>query len=195
MKKTLIELIDKVMSFLNRLNPREKVMFIVMIGAAILVLDYALFIQPAAKLFLATMPELGTVRQDLHALQEDYKNREQINKGWTITSQALIEKEKMFIAPNEIPALLENLSKLAQESGVKILTLKPDAAQPDAGNYQRIPIKISALAGAHEFGKFLAKLESNTTFFRVTDVKIQNSPTDTRRHSLDLSIEAYRKGA
>lgn len=194
MKKLLIDLIDKLMNFLNSRNPREKMMFILLAGAGVLVLDTLVFIQPVAKMFMAEGPELSTVGQDLRSLQDDYKNRDQIEKSWTKAKEALLEKEKMFIAPNEVPALLENLSKLAQSSGVKILTLKPEAVMSDSGHYQRIPIKISGLAGAHEFGRFLAKLESSPTFFRVTDVRIQNSLADTRRHSVDLIVEAYRKG-
>ena len=195
MKKILINLIDKLTNFLNSRNPREKMMFIGFLGAGVLALDFVLFVQPVAKMFVATMPEWSAVTQDLHALQDDDKNRDQIEKSWMKAKEALTEKENMFIAPNEVPALLENLSKLAQDSGVKILTLKPEAVMSDSGAYQRIPIKISGSAGAHEFGRFLAKLEGGKTFFRVTDVKIQNTASDIRRHSIDLSIEAYRKGA
>lgn len=194
MNKALLELVDKGTNFLNSRNQREKVMFIALMGAGLLVLDYLIFIQPVVKMFVATMPELSASGQDLRALQEDYKNRDQIEQSWTKTKQALSEKEKMFIAPNEVPALLENLSKLAQTSGVKILTLKPETALSSGGDYQRIPIKISASAGAHEFGRFLAKLEAAATFFVVTDVKIQNTATDIHRHSVDLSVEAYGKG-
>ena len=194
MKKRLIDLMDKVASFLNSRNTREKMMFIGLFGAGVLAMDYIVFIQPVAKMFVATIPELSAVKQDLHSMQDDFKNREQIEKSWAKAKESLTDKEKMFIAPNEIPALLENLSKLAQDSGVKILTLKPETSAPDGSNYQKVPIKISGLAGAHEFGRFLARLEGGVTFFRVTDVKIQNTQSDIHRHSIDLSIEAYRKG-
>jgi len=108
----------------------------------------------------------------------------------------LTEKEKMFVAPGEIPSLFENLSKLAQNSGLKIISLKPaNSPEGDSGNYQRIPIRISALAGTHELGKFLAELEGGGTFFRVTDLKIVANTSDIRRHSIDLSLEACRKGS
>ena len=188
--------VEVLMNFLNSRNLREKTMIILFGAIAILVLDYAILIQPVTGVFFHTLPELSAAKQQLQVLKDDKKNKDGIKKNWEKQKAILAEKEKMFIAPNEIPALLEDLSKLAQSSSVKIISLKPtNSPEGDSGSYQRIPIRINALAGTHELGRFLARLEGGTTFFRITDLKITANPLDIRRHSIDLALEAYRKGA
>lgn len=187
--------VEFIMDYLNSRNPREKVMIILFAVVAFLTLDYFVLIQPVAGTFVHTLPELAASKQELRALKDDRKNKQAIRKNWQEAKTAFADKEKMFIAANETPALLENLSRLAQSAGLKIVSLRPlSSPEADSGNYQRIPIRISATAGTHELGKFLAQLESGTIFIRITDLKITANPSDIRRHSIELALEAFRKG-
>ena len=186
---------EKLMNFVESRNLREKTLIAVLAIAAILFLDYWLLLRPVFAVFAAARPELRSLGTQKKILLENKKNSAEIEKSWSGAKSRLEEMEKRFVGRDEIPALLENLSKVALGSGVKILSLTPSepTASLGAGTYNRVEIKISAMAGTHEFGRFLSKLESGTTFFKVTDLKISDNPLDPNRHLMGLSAEVYRK--
>ena len=167
---------------------------------AIIVLDSFLLINPVIGVVMSTSPKLAVMKRQLQGLKDDHRNKPLIEQTWEATKKRLTEAESRLVASNELPALLENLSTLAQDSGVKIISLKPietvaktEKAQ-EIRRYHSIPIEISALSGTHELGKLLSKLESGPTFFRVTDIKITANSADIRRHSIQLGLETFGRG-
>lgn len=183
--------------FLNSRNPREKVMILALVGFLILTLDVMIFVQPLIKIVSRNLPQLSVLGAEAKTLQEDKKNKVMIHQKWEFSEVEIEDKQKTFVGPDEVPALLENLSKLANESSLKITSLKPIELPTvsETKSYSSVPIQISALAGTHEFGAFLGRLESGQTFFRVKDIKIAVNPMDEKRHLVELMIETYRKDA
>jgi Tfp pilus assembly protein PilO len=184
---------NKIADYINALNPREKTMVIGLAVAVFLTIYYFVMSWAVSSVFMTTGPKLSEVSRQLSEIKSDAKNKPAIEKKWQDARDRFKKVEGSFIAPNGMPALLENLSKLAQESGVRILSLKPADPAAREGDYQRIPIKITGTAGAHELGAFLSQLEQNSTFFRVADIRITSNETEAKRHAIELSIETYRK--
>lgn len=192
-EKRLKPAIEKSVNFINARSAREKMMIIAFATTAIVFLDYLVLIRPVITVFRDTLPALSTLETELQDLKSDKANEKKIEEAWAEAKAALAARERAFIAPNELPKLLENLSSLAQSSGVKILNLKP-VEMPNtnpANRYIGTPIHISALAGTHELGTFLSALEGGETFFRVSSLTIAANPQDMRRHKVDLDLEAY----
>lgn len=187
--------------FINERNPREKQLIIVLGILGIIFLDYWLLINPVVKIFMNNHSQFETLQSELQGLRDDQKNKAVIEKNWNQMKEKLGQTEKCFVAPDEMPAFLENISKLAQNSGVKVLSLQPlenlqknnkkDAMNP----YTGMSIKMSAVGGTHELGKFLFWLETNLTFIKVTDLRVSANSVDDRKHLLELTIEVYRKEA
>ena len=197
MKFSLLAFLSGVLERLNAfLETREEKQKNAIVGAffiAVLLADFFLLVQPVIQVFTGTIPELAVQKQRLSDLQEDIKNVDGIEKQWEDTRQKLAATEKQFIPKEEIPSLLESLSKLAQESKVRIVTLKPLEPADAGSDLLRIPIYMSAVAGTHDLGRFLSLLEGGDTFFKVTDLRIAANALDDYRHTIELSIEAYAK--
>ena len=188
---------EKGANFFNSRNTREKVMLLVLAACTVIFLDYWILIHPVVQVFRDTLPNLAALESDARSYRSDQANREKIEADWTRAKDQAAETEKSFVAPDGLPALLENLSKLAQGSGVKILSLKTGEAEEvgQSRRYTRVPIFLSAVAGTHNLGDFLAHLESGKTFFRVTDLKIKAQPPDGKRHGIEMTLEVYRRSA
>jgi Tfp pilus assembly protein PilO len=186
--------LEKAIGWFNGRKTSEKVMFVILAAVIIIAIDYWILIRPVMKTFSETLPQIGTLESKLHELKSDQKNVKKIDEDWLNQNKILEQKEKMFIAPNELPALLENLSKLASDSGVKIISLNPieTTTVSPSGRYGLIPIKISGVAATHELGKFLSKLEGGNVYFRVVELNISENPVDLRRHLVNIQIETYR---
>ncbi len=196
MKKLSFPQVDALLNFLNNRNPREKKMILILGGVFLLVMDYFFWISPVSRVFSELSPKIQPLQQQLNELKDDSRNKTEIAKKWEIAKHDLSEKDKMFVDRDGTPALLENLSKLAQKSGVKIISLEPfEGAKPSSakGNYAALPIQVKAIAGTHELGSFLSNLESGDTYFKIKDLKISVNPLNERKHNIELSMEAFRR--
>lgn len=194
-KKFALPKFDTLATFLNSRNAREKYMLVVFFGVFLFALDYFLWLAPVFRIYGDVSPKIAPLQEELKVLREDHKNRDGIRKKWEEVKQEIVEKDRMFIASNETPGLLENLSKQAQRSGVKIVSLEPSDGPKGASKsaYSPLPIQVKAAAGTHEFGAFLSNLETGGTFFRVKNLRIASNPLNERKHGIELSMEAYKR--
>ncbi len=186
-------LLEKLNAFLESREERQKNAIVGVFFMIVLLADFFLLVRPVIEVFTRTIPELAVQKQKLLDLREDIHNADGIEKQWESSRQKLAETEKQFIPKGEIPSLLESLSKLAQESQVRIITIKPLEPTDAGSDLLRIPIYLSAVAGTHDLGRFLSLLEGGSTFFKVTDLRIAANALDDHRHTIELSIEAYAK--
>ena len=186
---------DAWISFLNDRNPREKKMLLIMALAVLICVDYWIVVTPILFVSQKTLPELSALQQELQTLRDDWKNRTLIDKNWNELKLKMQTFEQGLISQDEIPALLQNLSRQAKETGLKITSLKPTehvlARDNDSG--VSIPIEVHALAGAHECGFFLERLENDKTIFNIKELRITANPDDAKRHLVEMSIEVYQK--
>ena len=188
------EVADRFNAFLENRQQNEKNMIVVFLFLLLFCVDFFILVRPVINVFTTTIPQIQTEKNRLKDRQEDFGRQEQIHSQWLSARDKSIETDKQFILRSEVPSLLESLSKLAQDSQVKIITLKP-SDNSDAGlGFTRIPIRMSASAGAHDLGIFLARLEGGPFFFKVTDLRIVSNASDERRHTVELSVETYAKG-
>ncbi len=196
MKKfTVPTQLDAIAAALNSRTPREKM---VILGCASLLLFTAFFlywVNPTIADFTKTLPELSALNKELKVMREDKGNADNIKAQWEKAKVDLAEKEVILVHSSEISPILENLSKLAADARIKITSLKPMPAGTAAKGIVYLPaqIQLNAVAGTHDFGKFLAELENGKTFFRIENLRMASNPIDDKRHLIDLMLVAYRK--
>lgn len=188
---------DRFAEFLNQRSPREKVMFLAFGAILLLSADYFLWLGPVVKHLSESVPALASEEAELQNLREDKRNAADIRARYDRVQSELESREKAVEAANQIPALLENLSKLAGRSGVRITSLSPlESSAPANGKfYAPLPIEIKAQAGTHELGKFIESLEIGDTAFKVLDLKINPSSGNPKKHAIEMKVETYRKAS
>ncbi|MEI8345235.1 MAG: type 4a pilus biogenesis protein PilO [Candidatus Omnitrophota bacterium] len=186
---------ETVVKYVNNLASREKIMLLVMVATAMFFVDNFFFIRPLWDVFARNLPELKECRTELKTLKDDAQNSRLIAQKWEAAKTRLGHCDSRFVLMQEMPTLLEDLSKSAQKASIRIISIVPqEAVQGDTDPYLRFAIKIVASAGLHEFGRFLAELEGGGTYFRVLDVNIKANPTDEKRHLIEVLVEGFRKG-
>lgn len=186
--------LEKLTQFFNGRSPREK---IIMIGAGVcfvVLVDFALILQPLGAKLFSVQPQLQALGKEAKELKQDRKDKEKIESEWKAIHEQIAGLDQRFALSSEASA--ENLSVMARESGVKILSLAP-VEKPKGGaaasSSGQTGIKIDASAGAHALGKFLAKIETSPLFFRVTHLTIRENAGDVKNHLIEMSVECYRK--
>ena len=106
---------------------------------------------------------------------------------------------KMVIAEENLPTVMESISKFADMCGVRIQEIRPvvESAVPEKGAggvvgkdvFSRRKIFVSAKSGFHQLGRFMALLESNSVFLNVKNVEIHTDQQETLRQMVTMTLE------
>jgi Tfp pilus assembly protein PilO len=184
--------------FLRERNPREKQMVMALLLSVFIFCDYWLLIHPVANVFQHHLSDAPALSFEIQSLKEDQRNQAVIQTAYERAKERLEAAEKRFVLLHETSLFLENLSKLALDSGVKIITMRPlenpvKSKTKSKDPYTPLSVSISALGGTHEIGKYLTRLETYETFVKVTDMKIMPNAQDVKKQLLELELTAYRK--
>jgi Tfp pilus assembly protein PilO len=94
---------------------------------------------------------------------------------------------KKFLARKEASLLIKDISNIAQEQNLKIISLKPLAEQRGA-DFVKLPFDLSAsLDSYHALGKFISRIESSDNVYLVENVRIFSNE-ETRQLTVNLTI-------
>ncbi|OGW75003.1 MAG: hypothetical protein A2Z72_00575 [Omnitrophica bacterium RBG_13_46_9] len=160
------------------------------------VLYFILFLRPTLAKLFEIIPELKELRQNIKVVRDDLRFEEKLKTRLEGLQEVLGEYENKLSREKELPKFLENLSKMARSSGVKILGITPlirtEKQKSGAGDiYQEVPIIIGAQSGYHEFGAFINRLENDPRYMQISDIKMQASRNNPRRHEIEFVVYAY----
>ncbi|MFC1806848.1 type 4a pilus biogenesis protein PilO [Candidatus Omnitrophota bacterium] len=175
----------------------QKLVIYGVITLCLLIANFNLFIKPTISSLKDTVPKVRDLQRQLNSANIAIANKPRYESQIKDLSGRLSSHKKRFSTERQISALLKRLSQMAQNSGVKILSIKPHPAVTNSQQsnsisaYQKFPISINAKCGYHQLSTFLNKLENADTFMRVTDIKIANDPKSIMEHSSYILINTY----
>ena len=142
-------------------------------------LDYAFIIRAQMHGLEKTDRDIQTVSTDLEHVKADIQRVRQIKQGLE-TSRSQLQTLNDKIHPvQEVPLILEDISRTANEFHVNIDQLTPLKEAQEAlvtaadAKYYALPIVIGARSGYHMFGHFLNKLESGNLLFIMKDLHME----------------------
>ena len=175
---------------------KKKLMVLVGVIAILIVVVYFNFIlAPQTMWVIKSVSNMSKSRSDLANARADITKIEKLRTDMTSFEEKVDKYEKMLPAEQEIPSLLENLSAMARNSGIKIVGITPVVSKDEKVDknriYKEIPILISAKSGYHELGRFLSALENADRFMKVADMEIKSNTTSPKKHDVELMVLTY----
>lgn len=99
------------------------------------------------------------------------------------------EALKQLPNSSEIPALLSNISSLAQESGLEIQLFKP-APELAKGFYADIPVAMEVRGNYHDIGYFFYKVSNLDRIVNIENIFMQPSRKKAKGAQIDHRLEA-----
>ena len=176
-------------------NKKEMLILAGAFFALFIVVYFYIFYRPAIVDLKKVMPEISFLSRQLNDAVQDIENRPLLEKKEK-TLRAKIEfYEKHLPTEREIPKLLENLSDLATQSNVKILSITPVMIPAEESEtqpiYKEIPINVEAKCGFHQMGELFQKLEHGDRFMKISGITINADTSDIFRHRLRFGIRTY----
>lgn len=188
--------IDPVIDRLKKLDPKYH--YYILGGALLFVflLNYFLLLRPLLGSLNKVNTQISELKHNLTDVKTDIarvdQNREQLEK---IRNEVNEVKVKIRSA-QEVPVILEDISRIATAQGIKIEQLMPLkdqkvllAKQKDV-EYYALPILIQARSAYHDLGRWLEQLEQEKIFYGLGNLSIVSNPKDTMRHQIQMTIKA-----
>jgi len=180
-------------------DPRTQTLLLSMLAAliAVALYIYFIFVPQVVRVFKLTVGA-GKMKSELRGARTTIMDLDKLKKDLEERSLKVDSYENKLPAEQEIPALLESLSNMAKESGIKIVGIVPemtyvkdDKTAKKNQIYREIPILITAKSGYHELGSFLHNLENADRFMKVSDIRIRANKAAPGKHDVELMVSTY----
>lgn len=184
---------------------------ILAVGSLALVIGWlyaAYLVLPLQREARRLAQEVQSARQRVGTLEAAVANEQSLRAQYQQWDEKVQSLRVFLPAQEELPAVLERLSALANQTQVKIETIFPQRSpgdrkpaegssgksaptQPGPGAYEEALIQVEALAGYHQLGAFLGAVESGDKPVRVSSLHMVGNPKEPKRHHIKLLLRAY----
>jgi type IV pilus assembly protein PilO len=187
---------DLVTEKIKKLDPKYR--YLIFGGALLLVflINYFLLLGPLMGSLNKMSAKTSEIRQNLQGVKNDIARIDQ-NRAQLEKIRGQINEVKIKIrSKQEVPLILEDISRNANQTGVKIDQLMPLKDQQDTlakteqVNYFSLPILIQVRSSYHDLGRFLAQLEGDKIFYSLSGLSITANPKDATRQMVQLTIKS-----
>lgn len=177
-------------------NPKA----VMAIAGVILFLDATILLRGQFLSVIGMFARANRLKQSIVTTREDTKLVETYKNKVGDEKTRLAVLNKMAVAEEDLPNVMETISKFADLSSVRILKIRPifevKAAQGSAKapakieGFARQKISISAVSGFHQMGRFIALLENSGIFFDIKSVEIRTDEQEYMKQAVTIVLEA-----
>lgn len=187
--------LDKISEIIPKLNEKNRYYILGGLLLVIFLVDYFLVMAPQLGTLRVLNPKITLLATDIKTAEENNRmyhqyqlDQERLRDKIGIISQRIISKE-------EVPVIMERISRMANKAGVKIDQIMPLKGSEEMvmknneGKYYSLPILVDARTGFHDFGRFINELEKNDVFLSITNFTFAADANDTVRHVAKLTVK------
>lgn len=139
--------------------------------------------------------EIQTMTNQIRQVTALNQKRPTLEKNLKDYNDVITSAKGRLFTTEEIGLLLGQISKMADESKVEVISSKPQNekityAPPYNAKYSARACDFSLLGGYHELGKFISRLESYGKLLRIQSLYIRPSDKNPEQHAADLRVLA-----
>jgi len=186
---------DKITSFPEKIDDKHRYYVFAGVLLFIFLLDYLILMKPQLDALAKVNPQIKLLSEDLEKARNDKIRLPQYQKKVTDLKKKVGEINFKIRTKEEVPLILEKISNLADDSGIKIDQLMPIThdlellLENNDKNYFALPIALEARGGYHAIGRFINMVELEDVFLLISGFKIAERQ-NSREHAFQLSLKA-----
>ncbi len=178
-------------------NPKA----IMVIAGVILLLDVVFVLRGQVISVFGMFKEARKLRADIKTTREDEKFFSTYQNRVSTLDKELKDLDKMSVLEEQLPEVIESISKFADISGVRILKIKPIIRQQDrlqapqasategATKFDRQQFSLTANAGFHQLGRFVALIENSPVFIDIKNIEIRGNDKEPTVQLVTILLE------
>lgn len=184
--------------FLDRLKELEaRYLYMILAGIIVLVAvaDFGLVMCRQLEWIGVLDDKIVQMNKDITDLATNRQRLAQFNVQLDLARLARKNFNAMVHRKEEVPVVLNSISRIANEFGVKIDQLAPQAVsaaplvQNDDGKYYTMNIAVRVRSGFHAFGRFINRMERERLFWQLEDFTIATDAKDIQRQDVKMNIK------
>jgi Tfp pilus assembly protein PilO len=190
MKLDFQQILDK----FNDLDVKVRCGIFIALLVGFFIVDFFTLINLQSAMLNKTTAEIQKIKEDMERLKTDLQRTGQSRSALAKSKTELEDLNKKIRPLGDVSMLLDNISQVAREVGLKIEQVSPQGEPQGlftSGKlkYYGMPIVVQTTAGYHEFGQFINKLESADLFFMTTHLSIEDQETDVKNHKINATLK------
>ena len=185
---------------------RKMLVVVGLLAVLVLWVYYAYILTPLVQRVWQVGGEARTLRGQLRAIEQAIVQEPQLRQQHRQLADEVEKLRTTLPSEEELPAVIERLSDLASQTGVKLQLITPQRSLQGRGTgvgptpsspttspviYTEIPIDMEALAGFHQLGTFLSRIELGEQPMQLRSLHISQDAKMLRRHVVEMTLVAY----
>ncbi|HBR14609.1 MAG TPA: hypothetical protein DD723_03565 [Candidatus Omnitrophica bacterium] len=190
-----IKKIENILSIIGKVD--EKKRFYLFIGVLVFVflLDYLILMRPQLSTLMKINPEINILSQDIKQTQDDLLKISFYKSEVDRLRKNIKEVNQMIRSKDEVPLILERISRLANQNSIKIDQIMPNTQGQEIlldnkeQKYFKLPVLVEARGGFHNLGRFLNTIENDKMIVTIVDFDITKL-NETNTLAVRLTLEA-----
>jgi Tfp pilus assembly protein PilO len=204
------EILARLAQLKEKLNPdkieldNKKILLILLACGFIIYLELAFLLRGQLEGIGRVGPKIKRLSSDIAGLDNDLNNIQALKKKQDANKQKALQEAKRVISDDQIAALLDEISDVAEKNEVRIAQIRPlrqplpqaaigKGAAPAAARFSALLISMDLSADYHRLGRFINDLENGPTFLVVESLKISANPANYLKQSAQLAVRTYVK--
>ncbi|MDP8264380.1 MAG: type 4a pilus biogenesis protein PilO [Candidatus Aceula lacicola] len=190
-------LIDKIPFEIPEITGKMKYYFLAGFILFVLLFDYVFIMGFQINALKSLIPKSVELSKELKETKYNLKNMPHYQKEVSRLRGNLSKVEMSVLSREEIPMLLEKISRLAISSDVQIDQIMPlkDSQElvleNDGGKYFSLPIYVRGQGGYHAIGELFNRIETDEVFMSIEDFDITQNSGHPRRHIVKIAITIF----
>ncbi len=187
--------IETIIAKFNELDIKARYAALGGVLVLVFMIDYLLIMQFQLKFLQNSNAEINTLSVDTARVQADKQRVHQMRQGLESSRTQLKAMNVKIRSVGEVPSILDDISRLANEVGVKIDQLVPRKETQETlitspeGNFYALPIDIQAHGGYHAWGRFLNRMEGANLYFSLSDLRIVGDVKDRNNQLITATLK------
>ncbi len=182
--------------FVSKINEKNPYYLIIGILVLVLLFDYLLIMQFQLGALRTLGPKISGIKDNFEQFDVNKGRVEKYKNDVKELDVRLIELDKRLHTTEEIPVVLEELSRIANRNKILVEQVLPETNLGDPvlkdvqGKYYLLPVVVDAKSSYHNFGRFLNELETEGPLMKIDQIMVASSKENPRQHIVKLKIQA-----
>lgn len=191
-----IKIKEETVKFIAKINEKNPYYLIIGLLVVVLLMDYFLVMRFQLGALRALGPKRSEIMDHFKQFETNASRVDKYKNDIVLLDEKLNTLEKRIRTTEDIPAVLEELSRAANRSKIVVEQILPDTnlgkpvLKNAEGLYYLMAISIEAKGSYHYFGRFLNEIEETGALFKVSQMSISSSTQNPRQHQVKLTIQA-----
>jgi Tfp pilus assembly protein PilO len=182
------------------ITAKQKKIILMVVGAVtVLYIDFVCILKPQARNLGKSSYELRQVRVSLKQYKNGSSGIRALEDSLDSMKARYANSENKIFSESEVTALLDDISKKALASGLKIMQMRPQGVSADwekeiinSAGLRLLPLslRLELSSAYHQLGRFISALENNP-LISVTELRLRPESAEFSKQKVELTLKIY----